>query len=158
MPIDYRYMRPRGRAETGIRRSSSHKYCMDTRACNKRDFEHRSAGGQPNCFFKLFFLLTKDTPPCYVGTNGPVSGRHSQMMDQLQTDPRLRVPLRTQDLNSRQHSPVELMRENQFGRIENMPIRDGQPILDSTVNVVRVARSGGDSLAIKLIAGDDFER
>jgi hypothetical protein len=65
--------------------------------------------------------------------------------------------VRIQDLNLRQHSLVELMRKNQFGRVENMPIRDGQPILDSTVNVVRVARLGGDSLATKSIAGDDFE-
>ena len=28
LPIDPRYMLPRGRRDTGIRRSSSHKYCM----------------------------------------------------------------------------------------------------------------------------------
>jgi hypothetical protein len=74
--------------------------------------------------------------------------------DQSQT---ARATVRIQDLNLRQHSLVELMRENQFGRIEHMPIRGGQPILDSTVNVVRVARLGGDSLATKSITGDDFE-
>lgn len=35
-----------------------------------------------------------------------------------------------------------MMRKHQFGRIENMAIRDGQPILDQNISVVRIARLG----------------
>jgi hypothetical protein len=49
------------------------------------------------------------------------------------------------------------MCQNQFGRIENMRVCDGQPILDSRVKVVRVARLGGGSDAIKVTSPDEFE-
>jgi hypothetical protein len=64
------------------------------------------------------------------------------MTDQSQT---ASSPLIAQDLSPGQRSLVELMHEHQFGRIENMSVRDGQPILDSTANVVRVARLGSES-------------
>jgi hypothetical protein len=79
------------------------------------------------------------------------------MTDQSQTDRAPQAPLRTKDLSPGQHSLVELMHEHQFGRIENMPVRDGQPILDSTVNVVRVARLGGGSDPAKVTRTDEFE-
>ena len=49
------------------------------------------------------------------------------------------------------------MHVHQFGRIQNMPVRDGQPILDSTVNVVRVARLGSESDGMNSMANDEFE-
>jgi hypothetical protein len=49
------------------------------------------------------------------------------------------------------------MQVHQFGRIQNMPVRDGKPMLGSTVNVVRVARLGGESDPLKLTNAEDFE-
>ena len=49
------------------------------------------------------------------------------------------------------------MREHQFGRVENMPVRAGQPILDRDLKVVRVACLGGESSGTKPPAGDEFE-
>jgi len=45
---------------------------------------------------------------------------------------------------------MELMRAHQFGRIENMPVRAGEPIFNSDVKVVRVARlpSGTDGAKV----------
>lgn len=68
-----------------------------------------------------------------------------------------RVPLMAQDLSPGQRSLVDLMRVHQFGRIENMPVRDGQPILDSAVNVIRVARLGDKSNRTKLGNSQEFE-
>ena len=79
------------------------------------------------------------------------------MTDQSQTAPRLPLPQRTQDLSAGQRALVELMNEQQFGRIENMPVRGGQPILDRDVKVVRVARLGGESYPLKLTNAEEFE-
>jgi hypothetical protein len=79
------------------------------------------------------------------------------MTDQSQTVARFQAPQKTQELSPGQRSLVELMQVHQFGRIQNMPVRDGQPILDSTVNVVRVARLGGESDPLKLTNAEDFE-
>jgi len=49
------------------------------------------------------------------------------------------------------------MREHQFGRVENMSIRAGQPLLDRDLKVVRVACLGGESSGTKPPAGDEFE-
>jgi hypothetical protein len=46
------------------------------------------------------------------------------------------------------------MREHQYGRVENMSIRAGQPVLDQDFKVVRVACLGGGT---KPPAGDEFE-
>ena len=59
------------------------------------------------------------------------------MTDQSLTAACFQAPLMAQDLSFAQRSLVDLMHLHQFGRIENMSVRDGQPILDSTVNVVR---------------------
>jgi hypothetical protein len=63
----------------------------------------------------------------------------------------------TRSLSAQQRSLVELMREHQFGRIETMSIRLGQPLLDSNVRVVRVAKLGAKSAGAKLPSTDDFE-
>jgi hypothetical protein len=50
------------------------------------------------------------------------------------------------------------MREHQFGRIENMSVRAGQPILDrEEVRVVRFVRLAGDSCVAKVSRGGEFE-
>lgn len=51
---------------------------------------------------------------------------------------------------------LQIMRECQFGRIENLPVCAGQPVFNSNVKVVRAARLGGDG-PTKLVAGDEFE-
>ena len=76
------------------------------------------------------------------------------MMDQSQT---ASTPPIAQDLSPAQRSLVDLMHLHQFGRIENLCVRDGQLILDSNVNVVRVARLGGGSDAAKVAHTDEFE-
>ncbi len=69
----------------------------------------------------------------------------------------LRPPLRTRDLSAQQRSLVDLMREHQFGRIENMQVRAGQPILNRDVKVVRLMRLSGESSAKNVPRGDEFE-
>jgi hypothetical protein len=49
------------------------------------------------------------------------------------------------------------MRAHQFGRIENMAVRGGEPILSSDLRVVRVARLGGGSDPAKVTRTDVFE-
>lgn len=49
------------------------------------------------------------------------------------------------------------MRKHQFGRIENMFVRAGQPILDQGLKVVRVASMGGESGGTKLPGCDEIE-
>jgi hypothetical protein len=51
---------------------------------------------------------------------------------------------------------VDLIREHQFGRIENMSVRAGQPILDRELKVVRVARLGGER-GPNVPGADEFE-
>ena len=64
---------------------------------------------------------------------------------------------RSTDLSAQQRSLLEMMRVHQFGRVENMPIRAGQPILDQDLKVVRVACLGGKNDGTKLPAADEFE-
>ena len=66
-------------------------------------------------------------------------------------------PLIAQHLSPAQRSLVDLFHLHQFGRIENMPVRSGEPILNSDVKVVRVARLGGESDPLKLTNAEDFE-
>ena len=87
-----------------------------------------------------------------------MGGAHSQMMtDQSQTVSRFLEPRRADGLSPGQRSLVELMHVHQFGRIENMPVRDGGPIFNSDVKVVRVARLGGGGDAAKVTRTDEFE-
>jgi len=69
----------------------------------------------------------------------------------------LRPPVKARDLSPQQRSLVEVMREQQFGRVENLPVRRGQPILDHDVKVVHVARLGGEKGGTKIPSADDFE-
>jgi hypothetical protein len=56
-----------------------------------------------------------------------------------------------------QRSLVDLIREHQFGRIENMPVRKGQPILDRDLKIVRAMRLGGKSVRENAASTDEFE-
>jgi hypothetical protein len=49
----------------------------------------------------------------------------------------------TQDLTPAQRGLVQIMREHQFGRIENWRVEAGQPILRPDTKIVRVARING---------------
>ena len=69
----------------------------------------------------------------------------------------LRPPLRTRDLSAQHRSLVDLMPAHQFGRIENMSVWAGQPILDQDVKVVRVARLCSESGGTNMPGGDEFE-
>jgi hypothetical protein len=64
---------------------------------------------------------------------------------------------RSGDLSAPQLSLLEIMREHQFGRIESMSIRAGQPVLDNDLKVVRVACLGGESGWTQLPSSDEFE-
>jgi hypothetical protein len=63
----------------------------------------------------------------------------------------------TKDLTAAQLRLVLIMSEYQFGRVENMAVRAGQPHLNSEVRVVRVARLGGASGGINVPTAIDFE-
>jgi hypothetical protein len=76
--------------------------------------------------------------------------------DQSQTAQRLHVPLITQDLSPAQRCVVELMQKHQFGRIENIPVRDGQPVLDRNMKAVQVARFGGENTTNQ-VASEEYE-
>jgi hypothetical protein len=59
-------------------------------------------------------------------------------------------------LSPEQRSLVDLMHVHQFGRIENMRVLAGQPILDHDVRVVSVARLGGEN-ATNQVASEEYE-
>ena len=67
------------------------------------------------------------------------------------------MPRTTKDLTAAQLRLVLIMSEYQFGRVENMPVRAGQPDLNPEVRVVRVARLGGESSGFKVPTAADFE-
>jgi len=66
-------------------------------------------------------------------------------------------PRTTADLSAAQRRLVEVMSECQFGRIENVPIQAGEPVLDRGARVVRVARLGGDSGGTCVPRSGEFE-
>ena len=82
-------------------------------------------------------------PPIQKKSMPPASRRQSVMT--------------TQDLTAAQSALLQAMREYQFGRIENMPVQAGQPLLDKAENVVRVTLLGGDKLATTVQDGKEFE-
>ena len=61
---------------------------------------------------------------------------------------------RSGDLSAQQRSLLEMMRMHQFGRVENMRVRAGQPILDRDVRVVQVARLGGENATHEVASGE----
>ena len=73
-----------------------------------------------------------------------------------------RQPLETRhrttgDLTDAQRLLLRIMIEHQFGRLENVPVQGGQPVLDRGVKVVRVARLGGESGGTTVPSTDEFE-
>src|SRR5579864_8270547 len=128
---------------------------MGTRSCNKRNFEHKPrvpAGSQ------IAFSVDERRAALVCRDEQPESRSAIRilMTDQSQTTPRFRPPLRVQDLSPGQRSLVELMHVHQFGRIENMPVRAGEPVFNSDVKVVRVARLGSGNDAANLTRSDEF--
>jgi hypothetical protein len=109
------------------------------------------------CLAKAFFLLTKDAPPCYLGMNSSVRGRFADDDEAITSSLQLAGPMMAQHLSPAQRSLVDLMHVHQFGRIENMLVRAGEPILTSDVKVVRVARLGGTSDAARITSTVEFE-
>lgn len=49
------------------------------------------------------------------------------------------------ELGSTERWLIAVMQQNQFGRIENLRVRGGTPVIDSDVRVVRVSRLGAGS-------------
>ena len=65
-----------------------------------------------------------------------------------------RASLIVRSLTAEQQVLVETMRQHQFGRIENLRIRDGQPVV-ADLRVVRISRLG--AAALKAPPAGDFE-
>jgi hypothetical protein len=63
----------------------------------------------------------------------------------------------TRDLTAAENSLLQIMRQHQFGRVENVPVRAGQPILNSEVKIVYVEYLGGAHSGTKVPTSDDFE-
>jgi len=66
-------------------------------------------------------------------------------------------PVTTRDLSRVQQRLVHIMSRHQFGRIENMVVRAGQPVLDPEIRVVHVVRLGGDRGEAGVPRSDGFE-
>ena len=69
----------------------------------------------------------------------------------------LRAPLSTRGLSPQQRSLVDFMRKHRYGRIENVPVREGQPIIGQDVTVVRIAHLGGKAREETALGGEEFE-
>jgi hypothetical protein len=63
----------------------------------------------------------------------------------------------TRDLTDAQCLLLRIMIEHQFGRLENVRVQGGQPVLDPSVKVVRVVRPGGNSGGATVPGIGDFE-
>ena len=74
-------------------------------------------------------------------------------------NPSLQPRQTTQDLTVAQRGLVQVMRQHQFGRIENLRVEAGQPILRPDTKIVRVARISGaaDEPAFSVQNEDEFE-
>jgi hypothetical protein len=66
-------------------------------------------------------------------------------------------PRTTRDLTTAQRQLLQIMRENQSGRIEDMPVQAGQPLPDKAARVVRVAPLGGGENCGTKVPSDDYE-
>jgi len=64
--------------------------------------------------------------------------------------------MRTRDLAIAQTWLVALMREHQFGRIENLQIKRGLPVPDPSVRITRVTRLGGGNGGVPELEVADF--
>jgi hypothetical protein len=65
-------------------------------------------------------------------------------------------PRTPRDLTVAQRSVYHIMREYQFGRIENMRVCAGQPLIDRGTRLVRIARLDRDGRQVDIPTGDDF--
>lgn len=63
----------------------------------------------------------------------------------------------TSDLTAVQLRLVQIMREYQFGRLENMPIQNGQPLVDRGVKIVHVVRLGDGNRGSNAAVAPEFE-
>ena len=66
-------------------------------------------------------------------------------------------PRTTRDLTSTQRRLLEVMSTHQFGRIENLPVRGGEPLFDQNVRIVRAARLGGGDGGTVVSRSDEYE-
>ncbi len=64
---------------------------------------------------------------------------------------------RTQDMTSAQRRLLEVMSAHQFGRIENLTVRAGEPLFDQNVTIVRSARLGGGDGGTGVTRSDEYE-
>jgi hypothetical protein len=62
----------------------------------------------------------------------------------------------TSDLTVAQRQLVQVMHEYQFGRLENVLVQAGQPLLDE-MKIVRVVRLGGEDAGTKVPCTDEFQ-
>jgi len=60
-------------------------------------------------------------------------------------------------LSEHQESLVEIMQSLNFGRIEDLPVHAGQPVLAPPPRVIREVKFGGDNGPRLEVANDDFE-
>jgi hypothetical protein len=60
------------------------------------------------------------------------------------------------DLTHSRRRLVELMQSINFGRIEGLPIRGGEPVLDASPRVVREIKIGGENGPRSERAADNF--
>lgn len=63
----------------------------------------------------------------------------------------------TKDLTSAQLWLLRIMSEYQFGRIELLGVRDGQPLVLPATKVVRVSRLGGRDTGTRIPNAEDFD-
>ncbi len=64
----------------------------------------------------------------------------------------------TGDLTAAQQTLVRVMRTCRFGRIENLTVQAGEPLLpDPAVRIVRIVRLGGENCGVKVPGADEFE-
>jgi len=63
----------------------------------------------------------------------------------------------TKDLTSTQLWLLRTMSEYQFGRIEQLDVRKGQPLVLPATKVVRVAHLGGGDAGARVPDGEEFE-
>ena len=63
----------------------------------------------------------------------------------------------TKDLTSAQLQLLQTISEYQFGRIEHLEVRDGQPLVLPATKVVRVAHLGGGDGGARVPNGEEFE-
>lgn len=68
----------------------------------------------------------------------------------------MQKPLRKADLTTGRAMLVELMSQIGHGRIEGIPIRDGEPLFHPRPRVLRSFRFGGDARRWKHTVLDDF--